>query len=100
MLFRFLAGVKALLEIRKYQKSVEPLIKKLPFQRLVKQLSDQVEKGKRWQSSAVQALQEAAEAALVDLFERTVLCAIHAGRTTIMVADMKLARRLGGSENK
>ena len=94
MLFSFLIGVKALLEIRKYQKSVEPLIKKLPFQRLVKQLSDEVENGKRWQSTAVQALQEAAEAALVDLFERTLLCAIHAGRTTVMVTDMKLARRL------
>ena len=87
-----------MLEIRKYQKSVEPLIKKLPFQRLVKQLSDEVEKGKRWQSTALQALQEAAEAALSDLFERTLLCAIHAGRTTIMVTDMKLAGRLSGKE--
>ena len=48
----------------------------------------------RFQSSAVMALQEAAEAYLVSLFEDTNLCAIHAKRVTIMPRDMQLARRI------
>ena len=48
------------------------------------------------QSSAVMALQEAAEAYLVGLFEDTNLCAIHAKRVTIMPRDMQLARRIRG----
>lgn len=51
----------------------------------------------RWQSQAIQALQEAAEAFLVHLFEDTNLCAIHAKRVTIMQKDIQLARRIRGS---
>ncbi|KAJ1695909.1 hypothetical protein LUZ63_012607 [Rhynchospora breviuscula] len=76
---RFRPGTVALREIRKYQKSTELLIRKLPFQ-----------------SSAVAALQEAAEAYLVGLFEDTNLCAIHAKRVTIMPKDIQLARRIRG----
>ena len=56
-------------EIRKYQKSTELLLRKAPFQRLVREITDSVssEKDKRWQVSAVEALQEAAEAYLVSL---------------------------------
>ena len=50
----------------------------------------------RWAASAVEALQEAAEAYLVSLFEDTNLCAIHAKRVTIMPKDMQLARRIRG----
>uniref|UniRef100_M1CDA1 Histone H3.2 n=1 Tax=Solanum tuberosum TaxID=4113 RepID=M1CDA1_SOLTU len=50
----------------------------------------------RFQSSAVAALQEAAEAYLVGLFEDTNLCAIHAKRVTIMPKDIQLARRIRG----
>jgi histone H3 len=50
----------------------------------------------RFQSSALLALQEAAEAYLVGLFEDTNLCAIHAKRVTITPKDMKLARRIRG----
>lgn len=50
----------------------------------------------RWQSSAILALQEAAEAYLVHLFEDSNLCAVHAKRVTLMVKDMQLARRLRG----
>jgi histone H3-like centromeric protein A len=50
----------------------------------------------RWQSQAIQALQEAAEAFLVHLFEDTNLCAIHAKRVTIMAKDIQLARRIRG----
>ena len=50
----------------------------------------------RFQSSAVLALQEAAEAYLVGLFEDTNLAAIHAKRVTIMPKDIQLARRIRG----
>ena len=52
----------------------------------------------RFQSTALMALQEAAEAYLVNLFENTVLCAIHARRVTIMPKDMILARRIRGED--
>ena len=84
----------ALREIRKYQKSTELLIRKLPFQRLVREVAQDFKNDLRFQSSAVMALQEAAEAYLVSLFEDTNLCAIHAKRVTIMPRDMQLARRL------
>ena len=51
----------------------------------------------RWQSQAIQALQEAAEAFLVHLFEDSNLCAIHAKRVTIMQKDIQLARRIRGA---
>ena len=50
----------------------------------------------RFRSSAINALQEAAEAYLVGLFEDTNLCAIHAKRITIMPRDIQLARRIRG----
>ncbi|CAL5409906.1 unnamed protein product [Camellia sinensis] len=93
---RFRPGTVALREIRKYQKSTELLIRKLPFQRLVREIAQDFKTDLRFQSSAVAALQEAAEAYLVGLFEDTNLCAIHAKRVTIMPKDMQLARRIRG----
>ncbi|KAM0834482.1 hypothetical protein ACQ4PT_063568 [Festuca glaucescens] len=81
---RFRPGTVALREIRKYQKSTELLIRKLPFQRLVREIAQDFKTDLRFQSSVVSALQEAAEAYLVGLFEDTNLCAIHAKRVTIM----------------
>ncbi|THU66262.1 hypothetical protein C4D60_Mb05t12310 [Musa balbisiana] len=83
-------------EIRKYQKSTELLIRKLPFQRLVREIAQDFKTDLRFQSHAVLALQEAAEAYLVGLFEDTNLCAIHAKRVTIMPKDIQLARRIRG----
>jgi histone H3 len=77
-------GTVALREIRRYQKSTELLIRKLPFQRLVREIAQDFKTDLRFQSSAVLALQEASEAYLVGLFEDTNLCAIHAKRVTIM----------------
>ncbi|RZC63768.1 hypothetical protein C5167_025510 [Papaver somniferum] len=91
---RFRPGTVALREIRKYQKSTELLIRKLPFQRLVREIAQDFKTDLRFQSSAVAALQEAAEAYLVGLFEDTNLCAIHAKRVTIMPKDIQLARRI------
>ncbi len=91
---RYRPGTVALREIRKYQKSTELLIRKLPFQRLVREVAQEYKSDLRFQSSAVVALQEASESYLVSLFEDTNLCAIHAKRVTIMPKDMQLARRI------
>ncbi|KAA8492817.1 histone H3 [Porphyridium purpureum] len=93
---RYRPGTVALREIRKYQKSTELLIRKLPFQRLVREIAQDFKTDLRFQSSAVLALQEASEAYLVGLFEDTNLCAIHAKRVTIMPKDIQLARRIRG----
>ena len=93
---RFRPGTRALLEIRKYQKSTELLIRKMPFQRLVREISQQFKTDLRFQSTAILAMQEASEAYLIGLFEDTNLCAIHAKRVTIMPKDMQLARRIRG----
>ncbi|TRY67497.1 hypothetical protein TCAL_03754, partial [Tigriopus californicus] len=76
--------------------STELLIRKLPFQRLVREIAQDFKTDLRFQSSAVMALQEASEAYLVGLFEDTNLCAIHAKRVTIMPKDIQLARRIRG----
>jgi histone H3/H4 len=54
----------------------------------------------RWQGTAILALQEAAEAHLVGLFEDANLCAIHAKRVTIMPKDLQLARRIRGQQRE
>ena len=93
---RYRPGTVALREIRRYQKSTELLIRKLPFQRLVREIAQEFKTDLRFQSTAILALQEASEAYLVGLFEDTNLCAIHAKRVTIMPKDVQLARRLRG----
>ena len=93
---RFRPGTVALREIRRYQKSTDLLIRRLPFQRLCREIASGMKQDLRFQSSAVLALQEASEAYLVGLFEDTNLCAIHAKRVTIMPKDIHLARRIRG----
>uniref|UniRef100_A0A8D2APL9 Histone H3 n=1 Tax=Sciurus vulgaris TaxID=55149 RepID=A0A8D2APL9_SCIVU len=90
---RYRPGTVAL---RRYQKSTELLIRKLPFQRLVREIAKDFKTDLRFQSAAIGALQEASEAYLVGLFEDTNLCAIHAKRVTIMPKDIQLAHRLRG----
>ena len=99
---RYKPGTIALREIRRYQQSTDLLLLKLPFSRLVREISQyllpfHVARELRWQSQAIQALQEASEAFLVHLFEDTNLCALHAKRVTIMQKDIQLARRLRGA---
>ena len=77
---RYRPGTVALREIRRYQKSTNLLLRKLPFQRLVREIAQAFNSDLRFQSTALLALQEAAEAYLVALFEDTNLCAIHAKR--------------------
>ncbi|XP_036748527.2 histone H3.1-like [Manis pentadactyla] len=93
---RYRPGTVALREIRRYQKSTELLLLKLPFQRLVCEIAQKVKADLRFQTSAVMALQEACEAYLVGLFEDTNLCTIHANRITIIPKDMYLAHRIHG----
>ncbi len=93
-------GSVAIREIRKYRSSTNLLIKKLPFQRLVREITVELfpNKSIRFQTASLAALQEAAEAYLVGLFEDTNLCAMHAKRVTIMPNDMTLARRIRGEK--
>ena len=93
---RFRPGTVALREIRKYQKNTDLLLRKLPFQRLVREVAHDFKTELRFQSHAIAALQEASEAYLVGLFEDTNLCAIHAKRVTIFPKDIQLARRIRG----
>ncbi|CCC12058.1 hypothetical protein SMACR_02279 [Sordaria macrospora] len=96
---RYRPGTLALKEIRNYQRTTDLLVAKLPFARLVREIAMQfrpMDEEMRWQSQAILALQEAAEAFLVHLFEDTNLCAIHAKRVTIMQKDIQLARRIRG----
>ena len=93
---RYRPGTVALREIRKYQKSSELLIKKLPFQRLVKEVCHKIMPELRFQSPALLALQEAAEDYLVRMFEHVNLYAIHGHRVTIQVKDIALWRRIKG----
>ncbi|KAJ3074274.1 centromeric DNA-binding histone H3-like protein cse4 [Podochytrium sp. JEL0797] len=100
---RYRPGTVALREIRKYQKSTDLLLRKLPFSRVVREIVQELTKDRfdqgtslRLQSQAIFALQEAAEAFLVHLFEDANLCAIHAKRVTIMQKDIQLARRIRG----
>ena len=84
---RFRPGTVALREIRRFQKSTELLIRKLPFQRLVREIASEYRSELRFQSSAVLALQEASEAYMVGLFEDTNLCAIHAKSCLLYTSD-------------
>eukprot|EP00959_Pyramimonas_sp_CCMP1952_P442067 9254329-Pyramimonas_sp.AAC.1 len=94
---RFRPGTVALREIRKYQKSTDLLLRKLPFIRLCREISNNLTQlAMRWTAEALLALQEATEDFLVHLFEDTNLCAIHARRVTIMPKDIQLARRIRG----
>lgn len=93
---RYRPGTVALRDIRKYQKSTDLLIRKAPFQRLVREIAQDFKNDLRFQGTAILALQEASEAYLVSLFEDTNLCCLHAKRITIMPKDIQLARRIRG----
>ena len=97
---RYWLGTVALREIQRYQKPTELLIRKLPFQRLVREIAQDLGKmSVHFQSGAIIALQEASEAYLVGLLKDSNLCAIHAKRVTIMPKDIQLARCIRGERN-
>jgi histone H3 len=82
---RYRPGTVALREIRKYQRSSELLLRKAPFGRLVREIAQDLKCDLRFQSAALLALQESAEAYLVALFEDTNLVAIHSKRVSVSV---------------
>ena len=98
---RYRPGTLALREIRKYQKTTDLIIRKAPFIRLVKEILHgklgKTEIG--MQRIAVEALQEAAEYYLTNLFDDANLCALHAKRITLQPKDMQLALRIRGERN-
>ena len=95
---RYRPGTVAFHEIRRYQKSTELVLRRLPFQRLVREIIQDISSGTDYRvaPATMNALQEAAEAYLVGLFEDSNLCAIHAKRVTIMPKDIQIARRIRG----
>ena len=96
---RYRLGTVALRDIRRYQRTMELLIRRAPFDCLVREIVQDMQHGGfvlRVSPAVVTVLQEAAEAYLVLLFEDTNLCTIHAKRVTIMPQDIQLARRIHG----
>ena len=91
---RYRPGTVALREIRRYQKSTDLLLRKLPFQRLARELAHSISGDLHFQATALAASQEASEAFLVGLMEDSNLCAIHARRVTIMPKDLQLSQRI------
>ena len=96
---RYRPGTVALREIWHYQKSTELLIRKMPFQRLVREIAQDFKSYLRFQCGAILALQEASEAYLVGLFKDSNLCAIHAKRVTIITKDIQLAWCIRGERS-
>ena len=96
---RYRPGTVVLREIRRYQRSTELLIRRAPFDRLVRELVQDLWHGGhelRISPEAITALQEAVEAYLILLFEDTNLCTIHVKRVTIMPKDIQLVQRIHG----
>ena len=95
---RFRPGTVALREIRKYQKSTDLLIRKIPFQRLVREICEGFTKKLgyqlRFQSTALLALQEGSESYLVNMFSQCNDICIHAKRVTLQAKDIQLWKRL------
>ena len=99
--YRYRPGTVALREIRAYQKSTELLIRKLPFQRLIREIVQQKHGGQyRFQSTALLALQEASEDFLVHMFGQVNDIAIHGKRVTIKPRDVQLWKRITGFYDK
>ena len=96
---RYRPGTVALREIRYFQRSTQLLLRRSPFHRLVREVAQKmmVRGDIMWQSSALEALQEASEAYLIGLFEDTNIVAINAKRVTIMPRDMQVVRRIRGT---
>ncbi|KAK6734402.1 hypothetical protein RB195_017905 [Necator americanus] len=92
---RYRPGARALLNIRKLQKSTCHLIPKSSFQRVVREVAaDLYGPTYRFTVGALSALQEISEAFLVRLFDDANTCAVHRKRVTLLPSDMQLVRRL------
>ena len=94
--FRSRPGVVALREIKKYQRSTDLLVPRLPFQRVVKEITGKINSDLRFSAQGLIALQECTESFMTGLFEDSYMCSIHAKRVTLMPRDVQLARRIRG----
>eukprot|EP00727_Mastigamoeba_balamuthi_P000132 m51a1_g10115 putative histone h3 (148) ;mRNA; r:27585-28187 len=94
--YRARPGVRALQEVRRLRKTTGLLLPRLPFARLVRDVTLYFRDDVRWTAGALEALQESAEIYLTELFEDAYLCALHGKRVTLMVRDIQLARRIRG----
>ena len=99
---RYRPGTVALREIRRYQMSTEFLIRKIPFQTLVREVVTALfpSENYRFQSTALLALQEASEDYLVRMFTQVNDLAIHGKRVTIKPEDIHIWGRITGSQLK
>ncbi len=96
---RFKPGTVALREIRRQQKLTTNIIPRAPFSRLVREIAQNaspVGMSIRFKADAIQALRVAAEAHIINVFEKTQKAAIHRDSVTIRPKDMRLALDLGG----
>lgn len=91
---RWRSGTVALREIKQYQKSTDNLIQRLPFQRLVREITQKYQEELRFQASALSAIQESCEAYLTQLLSDSNTVAIQAGRVTVKPSDLKTVRAL------
>ncbi|MEE6474259.1 hypothetical protein FKM82_010324, partial [Ascaphus truei] len=99
---RFRPGMRALMEIRMYQKTGNLLIERAQFSRLVREICMKYRPlvELRWQAEALLALQKAAEAYMVSLFQDACRCSAHSKGATLCVEDLKLARRIRGERDE
>ena len=72
----------------------EALIRKMHFQRLVREIMQAFSSDLCFQASTIKALQEASDSYPVGVMEDMNLCAIHAKHVTIIPKDMQLASRI------
>lgn len=93
---KYKVGTVALREVRRYQKSVDVLLPRASFQRLVREIATEIDNEIRFAPAALFAIQEAAEAYMVGMFEDANMCSLHAKRQTVTKADLDLARRIRG----
>ena len=98
--YHYRPGTMALHEIQRYQETTDLLIRKLPFQRLMREIVHKFKPNLHFLANAIMALQEAAESYLVWLMEDTNLCAIHTKHVTIMPKDIQLACQIHGKKNE
>lgn len=95
---RFRPTEKALSQIRKYKKVTQLNIRRLPFQRLVREIAQKInpDVGIRWTQKSLEILQSVSEDYIISLLEDAYQCTLHAKRITLMCKDISLARRIRG----
>jgi len=90
--YRFKSGTVCLREIKKIQKTTKLLIQKSPFKRLVKEITTDYTPGIIYQRNALEALQEAAEDYIIEIFKNANKQAKYGNRKTITVGDVKMSK--------